>query len=250
MRSASVSFCEGKGSSTITPSLDANMCTSKSAIASCLACILRRLLCPRSLPTHPSDQMKDTTSIRSHIKQQHFINSNATLDSASTAPGIVARLMGLESFPDTMHVSACSLSRTQGNKINWYTLKNEEHEECRSDDSSPVFVLDFNQFMIDPEVPLSGKLLSRLMITITLCEHNEDNNFIGDDHPNSKKREETCRGLRKKVWHAQHYMNKWEKIWKSKDVQHISADFGSQILDQLLEEPLAQLCSPQKNLNS
>ncbi|KAF2312557.1 hypothetical protein GH714_035059 [Hevea brasiliensis] len=132
MRSASVSL----GSSTITPSLDANMCTSKSAIASCLACILRRLLCPRSLPTHPSDQMKDTTSIRSHIKQQHFINSNATLDSASTAPGIVARLMGLESFPDTMH--------------------NEEHEECRSDDSSPVFVLDFNQFMIDPEVPLSG----------------------------------------------------------------------------------------------
>ncbi|KAJ9146808.1 hypothetical protein P3X46_029033 [Hevea brasiliensis] len=442
-------------SSSTTNSFHANMCTSKSATASCLAGILRRLLCSRSLPTHPSYPITDATSIPCHIKQQHLINSN---ESVPTAPGIVARLMGLECFPDSIQVSACSISRSQSmnsaefgdqsdqkqgqhrrvkstlsfcemptfieleneeffvlsfeetgesketrsrgrkcevgfeelrektrekckskentndkvqvplkkkkkkkkknkdgeeiinkmilkmlneeqpskripdthaqeidkiedshkatlplqdscektdaatvlqeakkshwindkdvprrpkltrkkKKINRCALKNEELEECSSEDSSPVSVLDFDRFMVDPEVPLTEedkKSISRRKLSSTLhdyddlSEQNEDNNFIGEDHPNSKRKEEACGGLRKKIRNAQHFLNMWseicklaeaqllesnstyEKIWKSKDVEDIGADLGMQILDQLLEELVDQLCLPGKNLN-
>lgn len=83
-------------SSSSTTSFDVNMCNSKSATAGCLAGILRRILCSGTLPTHPSDHItEETNSVNSsqYLKVQEKILS---LES----PGLVARLMGLESMPD------------------------------------------------------------------------------------------------------------------------------------------------------
>lgn len=82
--------------------------------------------------------------------------------------------------------------------------------------------------------------------------------MISDDQT-SKKNEESCQGSRKKVCHSQDYLNLWgdicrlaeaqvvesnwisKKIWTFEDFEDIGADFGLQILDQLLEELVDQL---------
>ncbi|XP_022754099.1 uncharacterized protein LOC111302458 [Durio zibethinus] len=94
-------------SSSSTVSFDPKMCTSKSATAGCLAGILRRLLCSQNLPTHPSDHITEANSVASSKKQQ--FNAVDKIDASKVTPGIVARLMGLDSLPDI------SLLKTQIN---------------------------------------------------------------------------------------------------------------------------------------
>ncbi|KDP46483.1 hypothetical protein JCGZ_08455 [Jatropha curcas] len=325
----------------------------KSATASCLTGILRRLLCSHSLPTHPSDLMTNTISIPSHIKQHHFINP------ASATPGIVASLMGLEPFPDnsTFQATANSLSRNRStnpvefrneindqmqghrNRVNNSILsfremptflelenekffvisfegkgdkkenrskqrkhdmgfgefrktrrekskskehdasdlqelkksnmlrdgakltrkkkkrnrcafKNDEQEECSSEDLSPVCVLDFDQLDNEVQSPeedaISRRKLSSRLADYVQLSMQIDNNIIKDD-PNSKKTEEMC--CENYVWGEVCGMAKNEVMdsnWKSKDVEEISADFELQILDLLLEEIVDQFSCQEK----
>ncbi|PON85471.1 hypothetical protein TorRG33x02_187510 [Trema orientale] len=75
-------------------SFDTRFYKSKSATAGCLAGILRRILCSGTLPTHPSDQTtEETNSVESDSKSREKIQTPGT-------PGLVARLMGLDSFPE------------------------------------------------------------------------------------------------------------------------------------------------------
>lgn len=140
-------------SSSTSTSFHSNMCTSRSATASCLAGILRRLFCSRSLPTHPSDPIIDTTSVLSHGKQQDFINSTDTSESAATAPGIVARLMGLESFQDDMQVNGCSISRSRSmNSVEVNDQKRGRYKRAKSTLSfceMPIFLeLENEEFLV------------------------------------------------------------------------------------------------------
>ncbi|MCE0480812.1 hypothetical protein HAX54_037943 [Datura stramonium] len=74
--------------------------------AKCFSGIFQRLLCGGSLPTHPSDQFKkpnrttlfDHSSTKLPFKAEANISSNKVADSSS--PGIVAKLMGLDSLPE------------------------------------------------------------------------------------------------------------------------------------------------------
>ncbi|VFQ71201.1 unnamed protein product [Cuscuta campestris] len=61
----------------------------------CFSGMLTLFLCRKSLPTHPSDQLPDPDS-----NNPLFVDQESTLKSTTTSPGIVARLMGLESMPD------------------------------------------------------------------------------------------------------------------------------------------------------
>ncbi|XP_011032107.1 PREDICTED: uncharacterized protein LOC105131041 [Populus euphratica] len=434
-------------SSSSTSSFDPNTCTSKSATASCLTGLLRRILCSRSLPTHPSDQITETSSIPCDGRHQELIKSNEKLETTAANPGVVARLMGLECFPETssvdMKVCANSISRSRSmnsvefrgesdqmqrqhrrvksstlsfremptfleaenkeyfvlsfenigseskkvrskerkcevgsgelkekrrekckrkenrrekavesekrereEKINKMVLKvlNEselsnriledhkpaqeagnggkiedspahmslkdseivylenkwlyhkevpgigaelrrrnkktkgcafknEEAEISSQDSSPVSVLDFDQFIVDPDVTKSeedtksGESNSRRKLSPQLENQNHkhlsqrsDGNLIFDDR-NSNKTEEPCPGSRKKVCHNHDYLNMWDEVCKltetqvvetnlnayknmckfEEDFEEISADFGVQILDQLLQELVDQL---------
>ncbi|EEF36774.1 uncharacterized protein LOC8286465 [Ricinus communis] len=417
---------------------DANMCTPKTSTASCLSGILRRLLCSRSLPTYPSDQITDdSTSMPCDIKQQGFATS---FEATATNPGIVARLMGLQSLPDyatsvprtrslnsaefpdeidqmkghhrrvkslsfhemptileleneqffvlsfekrgddkktrskekksevgfgecrerrreksknkengnenvlfknedeeiinkmvlrvlnekqlteripevlpdqeigkfskiedsakstpplkdlrgarkaasALHESkktgriSCDKDLPDGAKFtrrkkmrNRRRLKNEEQEECSSEDSSPVSVLDFDQFIVDPEAPTSEEhTASRRKLSSRLDDHNQllprNNNLSSGDDLNSKRTEETCHGLSNADCHTQIDFNMWGEIcqlaeaqvidsiwtqqraWKFQDFEDISADFGLQILNELFDELVDQLASLQE----
>lgn len=433
-------------SASSTSSFDPNMCTSKSATASCLTGLLRRILCSRSLPTHPSDQITETSSILCDGRHQELIKSNERLETTAATPGVVARLMGLESFPETssvdMKVSANSISRSRSmnsvefrgesdrmqgqhrrvkstlsfremptflevenkeyfvlsfenigseskkvrskerkcevrsgelkekrrekckrkenrrekaveaekreseEKINKMVLKvlkeselsnriledhkpaqevgnggkiedspahmslkgsetvylenkwlyhkevsgigaelrrrnkktkgcafKNEEAEFSSQDSSPVSVLDFDQFIVDPEVTKSeedsksGESNSRRKLSPQLENQNHkhlsqrsDGDLIFDNR-NSNETEEPCPASRKKVCHNHDYLNMWDEVCKltetqvvetnlnahknmckfEEDFEEISADFGLQILDQLLQELVDQL---------
>ncbi|KAK2640943.1 hypothetical protein Ddye_022706 [Dipteronia dyeriana] len=72
---------------------------SKRAVSGCFAGILHRILCSRSLPTYPSDQITESCSNFSRDQELEETKQNDREDKA-VAPGVVARLMGLESMPN------------------------------------------------------------------------------------------------------------------------------------------------------
>lgn len=90
-------------SSSPSSSINANLYNSKNATAGCLAGILRRLLCSGSLPTHPSDHVRDSGQCgffeSVECDNVRSLKSNDKIKRPAS-PGIVARLMGLSSMPD------------------------------------------------------------------------------------------------------------------------------------------------------
>ncbi|THF95646.1 uncharacterized protein LOC114318487 [Camellia sinensis] len=67
------------------------MTNSQNSTSKCFSGILRRLLCTGNLPTHPSDLIIDPTTT--------FENSKNDFKTQVKTPGVVARLMGLDSLP-------------------------------------------------------------------------------------------------------------------------------------------------------
>ncbi|KAK6125978.1 hypothetical protein DH2020_040286 [Rehmannia glutinosa] len=71
-----------------------------SSSTKCYTAVLRRLLCSGSFPTHPSDQFADSNIEKIGAEKCLKPDENAK-QSAKSNPGVVARLMGLDSFPNT-----------------------------------------------------------------------------------------------------------------------------------------------------
>ncbi|PIN18076.1 hypothetical protein CDL12_09271 [Handroanthus impetiginosus] len=68
----------------------------------CYSGIISRLLCSGSLPTHPSEQFLESNGIKEtdDQKPQKSLQPEANVKQhATSTPGVVARLMGLDSFP-------------------------------------------------------------------------------------------------------------------------------------------------------
>lgn len=73
----------------------------------CFSGIVRLLLCRGSHQTHPSDQRVEpiTPEFFNHVKKDPKTGIDANVEApVSTTPGVVARLMGLDSLPDTNRV--------------------------------------------------------------------------------------------------------------------------------------------------
>ncbi|KAL2898628.1 Peptidyl-tRNA hydrolase [Bienertia sinuspersici] len=85
-------------SSTTNSSLSDNFCKSKGHTFGCFAGVLSRILCSKSLPTHPSDP------IECH-KNQHLSKIEKLVVDGSATPNVVARLMGLDSMPEINFIS-------------------------------------------------------------------------------------------------------------------------------------------------
>ncbi|KAJ8749762.1 hypothetical protein K2173_012313 [Erythroxylum novogranatense] len=132
-------------STSTTVHFDANMCTSRSATASCLAGILRRILCSRSLPTHPSDHIIETSSVVCENKQQVLVESNERIKASSaTTSGIVARLMGLEPFPTSTtgktQAGAASITRCRStNSVDFRGESDRTQGHCKRVQSTLSF---------------------------------------------------------------------------------------------------------------
>ncbi|CAK7343910.1 unnamed protein product [Dovyalis caffra] len=76
---------------------------SGSRSSGCFSGIVRLILCKGSHQTHPSDQIPEpiTTELFNHVKKDSRMGGANVEAPVCTAPGVVARLMGLESLPDT-----------------------------------------------------------------------------------------------------------------------------------------------------
>ncbi|KAL2332966.1 hypothetical protein Fmac_014179 [Flemingia macrophylla] len=124
MKKLSTSSHASPSSSSIT-SLDPTMCTSKSTTSGCLTAILRKILCSDGLPR---DQIKELGSPNSRLTdkgqnlkgKQNVDPAGATAGATAvaaavttTTPGIVARLMGLESIEIPCGSKPNSLSRSR-----------------------------------------------------------------------------------------------------------------------------------------
>lgn len=97
-------------SSSTSISYQSNACTTKRATISYLGEVLRRVLCTRRLPTHPSDQITEDPNLADDGTDGRA--SDHVDKDLST--GIVARLMGLESFSKMSPIKApTSVSRSR-----------------------------------------------------------------------------------------------------------------------------------------
>lgn len=90
-------------SSSSTLSLEPSLCHSKSATAGRLTTIFHRILCSGGLPTHPSDQIRELDSMSTMSAKVQELKTKQNTESTTTSsitPGLVERLMGLESMGD------------------------------------------------------------------------------------------------------------------------------------------------------
>ncbi|CAI9774801.1 unnamed protein product [Fraxinus pennsylvanica] len=68
--------------------------------AKCFSGVIRRLLCGGSLPTHPSEQFAESKNCKEvDHPLENDLKSDEARVKAAEAPGVVARLMGLDSLP-------------------------------------------------------------------------------------------------------------------------------------------------------
>ncbi|KNA06224.1 hypothetical protein SOVF_183050, partial [Spinacia oleracea] len=86
-------FTPSSASSSSSSSFNENLCKSKGNVFGCFSAVLSRILCSKSLPTHPSDPIE--TDIN-----QHFSKIDKIGVDGSATPNVVARLMGLDSMPE------------------------------------------------------------------------------------------------------------------------------------------------------
>ncbi|CAI9768383.1 unnamed protein product [Fraxinus pennsylvanica] len=76
----------------------------------CFSGVIRRLLCCGSLPTHPSDQSVESKTNKEVEKPENALKSDEAKVKAAEAPGVVARLMGLDSLSEDINPKDKSLA--------------------------------------------------------------------------------------------------------------------------------------------
>ncbi|XVE76564.1 hypothetical protein DITRI_Ditri12bG0183400 [Diplodiscus trichospermus] len=78
------------------------MSNRKSSSSGCFSAVLRRLLCSGSFQTHPSDNIIELNTVDD---DDHV--AKVPVQASESGPGIVARLMGLDSLPENNWVQKC-----------------------------------------------------------------------------------------------------------------------------------------------
>ncbi|KAK2974623.1 hypothetical protein RJ640_025917 [Escallonia rubra] len=113
LSSSASSAASSSSTTTTTTTCDGG---SKSANSGCLIGVLRRLLCFNNLPTYPSDHIKETEFEVNESESLHCVKTEDKFGSSGT-PGIVARLMGLDSMPgiglEKTQISPNSVARSR-----------------------------------------------------------------------------------------------------------------------------------------
>lgn len=74
---------------------------SDTGFTKCFSGAVRRLLCTGSLPTHPSDQILELRAGEVKNPCKESVGDQAKVEAVGASPGIVARLMGLDSLPES-----------------------------------------------------------------------------------------------------------------------------------------------------
>lgn len=135
-----------------------------------LAGILRRMLCSRSLPTHPTD----------HITES--ISSIAAACDDKAAPSVVAKLMGLDSMPNVIIATPTSITRSRSmNSIDYCKGICKDHDQLQAERRR-----------------VKGTLSFRDMPMPTFFELEDEDFFVlsfekGSDHKKEKRLKEKIR---------------------------------------------------------
>lgn len=134
---------------------DDNTCHSKPATTGRIPGILRCFLCFNSLQTHPSDLFKEEAATGSTIacQSRDDMKSNVDIAMALPAPGLVARLMGLDSMPMVNCANLSSVRRTRSmDSLRDVELVQGNHRKVKSTLSfrdAPTFLeLENEEFFI------------------------------------------------------------------------------------------------------
>ncbi|XP_057801248.1 uncharacterized protein LOC131016546 [Salvia miltiorrhiza] len=136
----------------------------------CFSAVLSRLLCSGGLPTHPSEQL-----IEPSVEKFEFPKPQENAK-RSSSPGVVARLMGLESFPAENHNKERTLGdffRSRSvNSIDFlshFDPRKHQHRRVRtsvsfregvSDDFASVFLLLEEEFQAKINEDMRGNRVS------------------------------------------------------------------------------------------
>ncbi|XP_050368224.1 uncharacterized protein LOC126786436 [Argentina anserina] len=131
-------------SSSTTTSSPFNRTNSKGATNGFIAGILRRILCYGSLPTYPSDHIpEEPNSVDQSQYDQRFKSKEKAEETESSAtPSLVARLMGLESIPDTPNSLSRSRSMNSVDRLsgNHDPIQAHERRRVKSFREMPTFI--------------------------------------------------------------------------------------------------------------
>ncbi|GAV87280.1 VARLMGL domain-containing protein [Cephalotus follicularis] len=138
------------------------MASNRSASSGCFSGIVRRLLCNGSPQTHPSDHIAEPNITKYDRSKKEIIKTEAKVeapDSTNATPGVVARLMGLDSLPVANWVPRPSLadSVTRSRSVNFieYLLQSDltqGHRRVRTSVSFREVPTSLNQQNCDPFV--------------------------------------------------------------------------------------------------
>ncbi|KAK4783839.1 hypothetical protein SAY86_018207 [Trapa natans] len=127
-------------SSTTSVSYQSDARDTKRATIRYLAGVLRRMFCALSFPTHPSDQiMEEGKNSGVSDDGTHSRAKNHVGDEAS-CPGIVARLMGMESLPKTNSTAAVRCRSVSSVVDHW---PDDQMPDCVGLEDVEFFVLNF-----------------------------------------------------------------------------------------------------------
>ncbi|OMO84369.1 hypothetical protein CCACVL1_10862 [Corchorus capsularis] len=194
-------------------------------------------------------------------------------DLSLEAKPIVSAIKSVEcsKFMDKKGVPDGAKLRKKKKKIQHCVVQNAENECNSAEGSSPVSVLDFDQFIIDHDVPTSGEESkvegsnSRRKLSPELenygCKSpaNDGDCLIEDDSRVKDVIEGQNLESRNKVCQSEVNLECWDPIcrmieaevakssWlcsKNEEFEDITANFESNILDQLLDELVLQLLGP------
>nr|KYP76099.1 hypothetical protein KK1_020322 [Cajanus cajan] len=170
-------------SSSIT-SLEPTMCTSKSTSSGCLTSILRKILCSDGLPRDQTREL-DSLDKDQNLKGKQNVETSTT-STTITTPGIVARLMGLESIEMPCGSKPNSLSRSRSmnsvdclGEFNGMEVLHKRVKSTLSFREPPTFLLhESDKFLV---LSFEGKGESR------------------EFKSSGRKREQGCEELKQKV---------------------------------------------------
>ncbi|KAF3449518.1 hypothetical protein FNV43_RR10247 [Rhamnella rubrinervis] len=126
------------------------MTNSESGSSGCFSGILRRVLCTGSVPTHPSDQILDSNKvIEPNFPEKKEANKGKVEIPSPSGPGIVARLMGLDSLPETKWVPGDrkpdSVTRSRSVNFAEYLLKFDSSSEAQQNHRRVATSLSFRE---------------------------------------------------------------------------------------------------------
>ncbi|GFZ13306.1 hypothetical protein Acr_23g0016910 [Actinidia rufa] len=245
----------------------ASTTTAATATAGCLAGMLRRLLCFNSLPTHPSDQIKDLD-----LNTLDFDKFGCLLKTLLSRAKLKIQVMFFDSR--TIVIRNSHIAREAAEKLRPINHKKEGEEkkekeesvatankvetESDSENSSPVSVLDFAESIFDPKVSTSAEADARVTSSNSrrklsaelenFSDIQRKNNFEDICHGSRKKDfqrenyEETCGEICKMV-EGEMMESNWayRELWKLEDFEDIGAVFELHIVEELTNELVEQL---------